>query len=109
MRRYYARRGFPRDVVLEEPDATDTTENLHFSLELLEERGVRDPVIVVCTSDFHVLRTERIAGMLQVERGGNGRPFTAVVLGAPTPKPVIPASYLREYVALTLHRVLGRA
>lgn len=109
MHHYIAGRGFPRDVVLEEREATDTTENLHFSLDLLAGQGVEDPFIVVCTSDFHVMRTERIVAMLREERGANGRPFDAVVLGAPTPKPSLPAAYLREYVALMIHRVLGRA
>ncbi|AWT25569.1 YdcF family protein [Corynebacterium provencense] len=109
MHHYLASRGFPRAAVIEEGDATDTTENLHFSLDLLEERGVHDPSVVVCTSDFHVLRTERIVEMLGRERGDNGLPFSAVVLGAPTPRAAIPASYLREYVALMLHRIVGRA
>ena len=109
MHRYLGARGFPRAAVLEEDSATDTTENLHFSLDLLRDRGVQDPFVVVCTSDFHVLRTERIIDALMVERGDNGVPFSAVVLGAPTPKPTIPASYLREYVALTIHRIIGRA
>lgn len=109
MHRYLANRGFPRFAVLEEDRATDTTENLHFSLDLLADRGVYDPFVVVCTSDFHVLRTERIVALLEAERGDNGVPFSAVVLGAPTPKPAIPASYLREYVALTMHRLIGRA
>lgn len=109
MHLYLADRGIPRGAVLEEGRATDTTENLHFSLDLLAERGVRDPRVVVCTSDFHVLRTERIVAALEEERGDNGVPFSAVVLGAPTPKPVIPASYLREFVALSIHRLLGRA
>lgn len=109
MHRYLASRGFPRGAVLEERHATDTTENLHFSLDMLKDRGIRDPLVVVCTSDFHVLRTERIVAMLEAERADNGVPFSAVVLGAPTPKPAIPASYLREYVALTIHRLIGRA
>ncbi|MCJ7857994.1 YdcF family protein [Corynebacterium kalidii] len=109
MHRYLAGRGFPRDVVLEERSATDTTENLHFSLDLLAGQGVAHPFIVVCTSDFHVMRTGRILEMLREERAGNGRPFDGVVLGAPTPKPSLPAAYLREYVALMIHRVLGRA
>lgn len=109
MHRYLAGKGFPRGAVLEERQATDTTENLHFSLDLLAGRGVSEPSVVVCTSDFHVLRTEKIIAALQEERGARGRPFTAVVLGAPTPKPVLPASYLREYVALTLYRIIGRA
>ncbi|MDN6439591.1 MAG: YdcF family protein [Corynebacterium nuruki] len=109
MHLYLSQRGIPRRAVLEEDRATDTTENLHFSLDLLADRGVRDPHVVVCTSDFHVLRTERIVDILRAERGAAGRPFGAVVLGAPTPKPSIPASYLREFVALTIHRLLGRA
>ncbi|WP_420099684.1 YdcF family protein [Corynebacterium sp.] len=109
MHRYIAGRGFPREVVLEEREATDTTENLHFSLDLLAGQGVQDPTVVVCTSDFHVMRTERIVEMLREKRGADGRPFDAVVLGAPTPKPSLPAAYLREYVALMIHRVLGRA
>ncbi|MEY8565981.1 YdcF family protein [Corynebacteriaceae bacterium 7-707] len=109
MHHYLAGRGFPRGVVLEEREATDTTENLHFSLDLLAGQGVEDPFVVVCTSDFHVMRTERIVAILREERGADGRPFDAVVLGAPTPKPSLPAAYLREYVALMIHRVLGRA
>lgn len=109
MHRHIAGQGFPRDVVLEERRATDTTENLHFSLDLLAGQGVQEPLIVVCTSDFHVTRTERIVEMLKRERGADGRPFDAVVLGAPTPKTALPAAYLREYVALMIHRVLGRA
>ncbi|HIW92198.1 MAG TPA: YdcF family protein [Candidatus Corynebacterium avicola] len=109
MRRYYARRGFPRDVVVAEAYANDTTENLHFSLEILAERKVYDPRILVCTSDFHVMRTKRIVGMLQQSRGEDDLPFEAEVLGAPTPKAVIPAAYLREFVALSIHRIFGRA
>jgi uncharacterized SAM-binding protein YcdF (DUF218 family) len=109
MHLYLSQRGIPRGAVLEERRANDTTENLHFSLDLLHDRGVRDPRVVVCTSDFHVLRTERIVDILRDERGGNGRPFDAVVLGAVTPKSSVLASYLREFVALTIHRVFGRA
>ena len=107
MRRYYARRGFPRDVVVTEAESIDTIENLHLSLYILAERNVEHPRILVCTSDFHVTRTERVVRMMQ--QSGRVHSFDAEVLGAPTPKKVLLASYLREFVALTIYRLFGRA
>ena len=61
----------------------------------------------MCTSDFHVTRTERVVRMMQ--QSGSVHSFDAEVLGAPTPKKVLLASYLREFVALTIYRLFGRA
>lgn len=86
--------------VLQESRAVNTRENLHFSLEILESRGIKQPRIAVVTSDFHVRRTE-----LTVEAIAQQRPVEAVVLGAETPRAARVHSYLREFVALGVWRV----
>ncbi|MDK8511381.1 YdcF family protein [Corynebacterium bovis] len=104
MRRYLVDRGVPEDSVVEEGTATDTGENIDRSLDILNDRGIGEPVIVVCTSDFHVPRTERIVGVV-----GARRPVRARVVGCTTARSSRPAAYLREFVALSVHRVAGKA
>ncbi|MDH2455542.1 YdcF family protein [Corynebacterium bovis] len=104
MRRYLVDRGVPEDSVVEEGTATDTGENIDRSLDILNGRGIGEPVIVVCTSDFHVPRTERIVGVV-----GARRPVRARVVGCTTARSSRPAAYLREFVALSVHRVAGKA
>lgn len=72
--------------------STSTEENLVFSRQLLEERGVsvNDPIVVV-TSDFHVWRAVRIA-----RKVGFGEAFG---VGAETPLYLRYNAWLREYFA----------
>ena len=59
---YLLARGLAPIRLIREGRATSTDENLRFSRELLAQQGVpaTEPVIVV-TSDFHLMRAERIA------------------------------------------------
>lgn len=102
----YVRRSGAEVEVLQEPRAVNTRENIHFSLEILESRGIERPRIAIATSDFHVRRTE-----LTVEAISAQRPVVAEVLGAATPPASVLHSYVREFVALSvwnLRRAIGR-
>lgn len=91
MRRYLSGSGH---TVLCEEAATNTRENILYSLDLL---GLHNPHIGIVTSDFHVLRTRGLARELQQER-----PFSFTVAGSATPASARPAAFLREFVAYVL-------
>ena len=91
MRRYLSGSGH---TVLCEEAATNTRENILYSLDLL---GLHKPHIGIVTSDFHVLRTRGLARELQQER-----PFSFTVAGSATPASARPAAFLREFVAYVL-------
>lgn len=97
---YLLARGLAPIRLIREGRATSTDENLRFSRELLAQQGVpaTEPVIVV-TSDFHLMRAERIA-----RKAG----FTQVAgAAAPTPLYLRYNAWLREYFALISGRLLG--
>lgn len=52
------REGVPADRILLEPRATNTSENIRFSRNLLEERGIRPRNIVVAVKPFMQRRTQ---------------------------------------------------
>lgn len=91
MARYLRDKGVPADAILVEDRSTTTRENLLFTREVLASAGLADAPMVVCTNDFHAIRTAALA------RGVDGR---ARVVGAPTAGYYRPAAVLREFVAL---------
>lgn len=106
MARWLAERGVPRELIVEEPHATSTNENLENSRALFPHA----PRLIVVTSNFHVRRTRVWAWHL-------GIPVQMVA--APTPKTSRVKNYAREVVALPhsaarvvwrrlVRRVLGR-
>ncbi|GAA4026984.1 YdcF family protein [Arthrobacter methylotrophus] len=76
--------------VLEENRATNTRENLEYSVALLKERGVHGPLLV-CTNNYHAPR----AALLCRRHG-----IDAAVVGAPTARYFVPSAFLREFVAV---------
>ena len=76
---YLLARGPAPIRLIREGRATSTDENLRFSRELLAQQGVpaTEPVIVV-TSDFHLMRAERIAQNGLHAGGGRGRADAAI-------------------------------
>ncbi len=89
---YMIGHGLAPDRLVREDRSTSTEENLRFSRQLLEQRGVGPAApLVVVTSDFHVMRAERIA-----RKAG----FEAVSgVPAPTPAYLRYNAWLREYFA----------
>lgn len=90
MKEYLVTKGAAANDVLEENQATTTSENLTYSAALLSSRGVRGPLLV-CTNNYHVLR----AALLCRRQGLN-----AEVVGAPTARYFVPSAFLREFVAV---------
>lgn len=91
MARYLQARGLPASRLVHEERSTSTAENMVFSHQLLLQGGrMADPVLVV-TSDFHLLRAERIA-----RKVGFPRVFGAAAL---TPLHIRYNAWLREYFA----------
>jgi uncharacterized SAM-binding protein YcdF (DUF218 family) len=89
---YLRQQGLPAQRIVQEEASTSTHENLVFSQKLLQDQQIQpsDPILVV-TSDFHTLRSLKIA-----QRVG----FTQVTMaGAPTPLVVRYNAWLREYFA----------
>lgn len=60
MRRYLVEIGVPGERILEEDRSTSTLENLRFSRELIESRGLSDTV-VIATQEFHQYRAQSFA------------------------------------------------
>ncbi|MGW4246069.1 YdcF family protein [Nocardia sp. NPDC004722] len=90
---YLAAQGIPPEVVVREDRSRNTEENLRYTERELRRRGI-DPAavrITVVTSDFHVLRTQRLARLLGLR---------AQVTGARTARLLLRRSFLRELVAV---------
>jgi uncharacterized SAM-binding protein YcdF (DUF218 family) len=92
MGNYLRAKGVSATRILQEEKSTSTHENLHFSLATLGQQGMgpKTPIILV-TSDFHTLRTKRIALRAGYEQ--------VSVVGVPTPLYLRYNAWLREYFA----------
>ena len=64
MAAYLERRGIAPERIVCEEQASDTRENLIFSAELAQERGVDTGGVLIITSDFHMARAKYIARTL---------------------------------------------
>lgn len=97
---YLRAKGLSADRLMQEDQSTSTHENLRFSQGVLSGHGVspQDRIAIV-TSDFHTLRTDRIA-----RRAGYTE---AEVVGAPTPLYLRYNARLREYFAFISGWLLG--
>lgn len=89
---YLEARGLPPNRLVHEERATSTAENMVFSHQLLVQQGGRMPdSVLVVTSDFHLMRAERIA-----RKAGFAVVFGAAAL---TPLYIRYNAWLREYFA----------
>ena len=64
MAAYLKRRGIAPERIVREEQASDTRENLIFSAELAQARGVDTGSVLIITSDFHMARAKYIARTL---------------------------------------------
>ncbi|MGW2663511.1 YdcF family protein [Nocardia tengchongensis] len=90
---YLVAQGIPAEGIVAESRSRNTEENLRYTAEELLCRGIdpRSARITVVTSDFHVLRTRRLA---------RGQGLRAQVAGARTTRLLTRKSFLREFVAV---------
>lgn len=89
MRRYLTERGIAESRVIIEDRSTSTKENIEFTAELLEERGIDRAVIV--TNDFHQYRAD-----IYARRSG----LTAGHHSNKTPLHNLANYWVREWAAL---------
>lgn len=71
--------------------STDTYENIKFSNEIMEQFGLKNPTVLIITSDYHLLR----AKLLAEERG-----LTSYGIGGDSPFFVKVNYYIREYFGM---------
>ena len=65
---YLTAKGISPDRIWMEPKATNTLENLRFSLDLIQERhNIRPEKIAIVSSEYHLHRAKLFAGWLELE------------------------------------------
>jgi len=83
--------------IFSEDQSKNTLENLKFSDELYD---LRDKNLMIVTSDYHIFRALSIAKKLE---------FTNVsALPSRTPRIILPALHIREYVSIVHNILFGR-
>ena len=97
MERCLLRRGIAPERILKEDRSTITLENLRFSREILETRGITGPVLIV-SNDFHIYRALKMA-----EDEG----IDAQALAAPSAWYSYPTYIFREALALIKYELTG--
>ena len=70
MAQYLLAHGADASQILEEPQASNTRENLLFSAKLAEAAGLDTSRVLIVTSDFHMCRAKYIARTLSMEPYG---------------------------------------
>lgn len=92
-------RGIDPSRILIEEKSTSTSENLEFSLELLEKEGIQAESVAIVTDGFHQLRAALMAKDIGVE---------AYAVSADTRFWLVPTYWVREWFALSHLFVFGR-
>ena len=92
---YAIARGVPPERILLEDRSTTTRTNISYTRDLLAERGMADPQVLLVTSSFHAVRTAILASDM-------GVPWA--VAPARTAWFYIVNAWLREYVAVLTYR-----
>ena len=92
---YAIARGIPSERILLEDLSTTTRTNISCTRDLLAERGMTDPQVLLVTSSFHAVRTAILASDM-------GVPWA--VEPARTAWFYIVNAWLREYVAVLTYR-----
>lgn len=92
MKHYLVSNGVDEKLIIKEEKSTSTEENLKFTKNLLKQIDGRENLkIKIVTSDFHIFRAKLLAKK-------NG--FIAYGKPSPTHPMLIPAYYIREYMAV---------
>ncbi|NQD64394.1 YdcF family protein [Bacillus haikouensis] len=88
---YLMEHGISEDRIIYEKTSTTTFENLLNSKKILNQKGFKDPNILIVTSDYHVVRAMMLADELGLDSEG---------LGGGSPFIVRVNYFIREYFAI---------
>lgn len=99
MRDWLVERGIAPDRILMEDKATSTLENLRYSMDIIDELPIADPVIGIVSSEYHLHRAKRLADYVGID---------VIGIAARTSYPTVAANYfIREAFAMTEQYVFG--
>lgn len=98
MGNFLIKNGLEKERVFLEDRSTDTYENIKFSNEIMEQLGLKNPTVLIITSDYHLLR----AKLLAKEKG-----ITPYGIGGDSPFFVKVNYYIREYFGMVKDSVHG--
>jgi uncharacterized SAM-binding protein YcdF (DUF218 family) len=88
---YLMEHGISEGRIIYEKTSTTTFENLRNSKKILNQKGFKDPSILIVTSDYHVVRAKMLADELGLDSEG---------LGGGSPFIVRVNYFIREYFAI---------
>ena len=92
-------KGIAPERIFMEDKATNTLENLRFSMEIINELPIDEPVIGLVSSEYHLHRAKRLAGYVGID---------VIGVAAKTSYPTVKANYfIREAFAMTEQYVFG--
>ena len=98
MKAYLIERGIDSSRIWEEDRSTNTSENIRFSKQIIEEQGLSDTV-VIATQEFHQYRAQQFAKKAGLEQAG---PCTCR-----TPWYLLLGYWVREFAAVSRMVLLG--
>ena len=101
MKEYLIEKGYPEDKIITEEMATDTKENVKYSFEIIEEKGLGDSTVVSVSNKFHVPRIRLICEMYGCE--------TEVFAADDPAGGTVFASLVREYMSYVKLFIRGRS
>ncbi|AJS59389.1 YdcF family protein [Paenibacillus sp. IHBB 10380] len=90
MSNYLINKGISKDRIILESKSTSTQENLLFSKAIMNFEGLKNPTIMIITSDYHMHRAKLIAKELGFEAYG---------ISSKSPGYLKPMNMIREYLA----------
>ena len=92
-------KGIAPERIFMEDKSTNTLENLRFSMEIINELPIDEPVIGLVSSEYHLHRAKRLAEYVGID---------VIGVAARTSYPTVKANYfIREAFAMTEQYVFG--
>lgn len=91
--------GIDSDRLIMEDKATSTLENLRYSMEIIRELPIAEPVIGLVSSEYHLHRAKRLAAYIGID---------VIGVAAQTSYPTVAVNYfIREAFAMTEQYIFG--
>lgn len=99
MRDWLVAKGIAPERIYLEDQSTCTLENLRYSMELIEQLPLEDPVLGLVSSEYHLHRAKRLAAYVGID---------VIGVAARTSYPTVALNYfIREAFAMTEQYVFG--